>query len=71
MSQPKKALVRVATATLSGEMLLDGQRFKFHASVAYPRVDAEFARVDDNSTPVDQWKALRALETFIDEHLRG
>lgn len=67
----KRARVRVAAATLSGEMLLDGQRFKFHANVAYPRIDAEFANLDDNSTPVDQWKALRALETFIDEHLRG
>ena len=66
-----KAQIRVATATLSGEMLLQGQRIPFEARIAYPKIDATFAEEALDGTPVDQWKALRALETFIDEHLRG
>lgn len=66
-----RARIRVATATLSGDMLLKGQRIAFTARVDYPRVDAEFAQWDQILDPVDQWEALRALETFIDEQLRG
>lgn len=67
----KRAAVRIQSATLSGEMLLEGQRFLFSARLSYPHIDAEFAEKDENSNPVDAWKALRALETFVDEHLRG
>jgi hypothetical protein len=66
-----RAAIRVATATITGEMLLDGQRIAFEARVAYPKIDATFADEATDGTPVDQWKALLALETFIDEQLRG
>ena len=66
-----KAQIRVATATLSGEMLLQGQRIPFEARIAYPKIDATFAEEALDGTPVVQWKALLALATFIDEHLRG
>lgn len=65
------ARVRVATATLTGEILLDGHRVPFEARVVYPRIDATFAEEALDGTRVDQWTALRALETFIDENLRG
>ena len=66
-----RAAVRVASATLSGEMLLQGQRIPFEARIAYPKIDATFAPLALDGTPVDQWTALLALETFIDEQLRG
>lgn len=67
----KRAAVRIRTATLSGEMLLGGQRVPFKAEVQYPRIVAEFAEKDENSKPIDQWLALRALEMYVDEHMRG
>jgi len=71
--QPKRAALRVAGATIRGEMLLDGQRIDFRATIDYPRIDAEFelAARDCSGRALDQWLALRALETFIDENLRG
>ena len=71
--QPKRAALRIHTATIRGEMLLDGQRIDFRATINYPRVDAEFELADRDCSgrELDQWLALRALETFIDENLRG
>jgi hypothetical protein len=52
-------------------MLLGGQRIPFKAEISYPKIIAEFAAKDENSNPIDQWLALQALETFVDEHMRG
>lgn len=71
--QPKRAALRVAEATIRGEMLLDGQRIDFSAEIDYPRVFAEFELADRDTSgrELDQWAALRALEAFIDDNLRG
>jgi hypothetical protein len=71
--QRKRAALRVHAATIQGEMLLDGQRIDFRATIDYPRVDAEFelSDLDCSGRELDQWAALRALEAFIDERLRG
>lgn len=71
--QPKRAALRVSEATIRGEMLLDGQRIDFSAEIDYPRVFAEFELADRDCSgrELDQWAALRALEAFIDENLRG
>ena len=66
-----RAAVRVASATLSGEMLLNGQRIQFVANVSPQKVDATFADLAMDGSRVDHWLALRALETFVDEHLDG
>jgi hypothetical protein len=66
-----RAAVRVATATLSGEMLLNGQRISFEARIDYPQIEATFADLALDGSRVDHWLALRALETFVEEHLRG
>ena len=65
-----RAAVRVASATLSGEMLLNDQRISFEAQIAYPKIDATFADLALDGSRVDHWLAHRALETFVDEHLR-
>jgi hypothetical protein len=71
--QSKRATLRVAEASIQGEMLLDGQRIEFDARINYPRVEAyfELADRDTSGRELDQWAALRALEAFIDENLRG
>jgi hypothetical protein len=68
-----KCTLRVHAATIQGEMLLDGQRIDFNAEIDYPRVFAEFELADRDCSgrELDQWAALRALEAFIDERLRG
>jgi hypothetical protein len=66
-----RAAVRVASAILSGEMLLNGQRIPFEAAISPQKIDATFADLALDGSRVDHWLALRALETFIDEHLGG
>ena len=65
------ARVRLGGAQLSGEILLEGQRAYFTANINGPRVDAEFRPHPETEQPLDQWQLFRALEKFIDEHLRG
>jgi len=65
------ARIRLSTATLSGEILLEGQRAYFTANVRGPRVDAEFQPHPETEKPLDQWQLFRALEKLIDTNLRG
>ena len=51
-------------------MLLEGQRIGFRAEIDGPKVDAWFDPTKDGQS-VDQWKAFRALDRWIDENLRG
>lgn len=65
--------LRIQEATIRGEMLLDGQRIDFNAEIDYPRVLAQFELADRDTSgrELDQWAALRALEAFVDDNLRG
>ena len=66
----KEVRVRLHSATLTGEMLLDGQRIAFTAEIDGEKVSAEFERTIDGRI-VDSWLAFRALDRWIDETLRG
>ena len=66
----KEVRVRLHSATLTGEMLLDNQRIAFRAEIDGPKVDAWFDPTKDGQS-VDSWKAFRALDRWIDETLRG
>ena len=66
----KEVRVRLHSATLTGEMLLDGQRIAFTAEIDGEKVSAEFERTKDGQE-VDRWLAFRALDRWIDETLRG
>lgn len=66
----KEVRVRLHSATLTGEMLLDGQRIVFRAEIDGPKVDAWFDPTKEGQS-VDSWLAFRALDRWIDENLRG
>ena len=66
----KEVRVRLHSATLTGEMLLDGQRIAFRAEIDGPKVDAWFDPTKDGQQ-IDHWVAFRALDRWIDETLRG
>lgn len=65
------ARIRLTRATLSGEILLEGQRAYFTANIHGPRVDAEFQPHPETERALDQWQLFRALEKFVDTNLRG
>lgn len=66
-----KARIKIAKMHVEGVMLLEGQRIPFSADVKGEKIDADFPQEDDIGQPIDAWKAFRALDTFIDENLRG
>lgn len=63
--------IRIQTATLRGELLTQGARVYFEANIDGPKVDAVFEPHEASENQIDDWNALKALEGFIDEHLRG
>ena len=63
--------IRIETATLRGELLTQGARVRFEANIDGPKVDAHFEPHEKSENQIDDWNALKALEGFIDEHLRG
>ena len=70
LDSKKEVRVRLHSATLTGEMLLDGQRIAFRAEINGPKVEAWFDPTKDGQE-VDRWKAFRALDRWFDENLRG
>ena len=70
LDSKKEVRVRLHSATLTGEMLLDGQRIAFRAEIDGQKVDAWFDPTKDGQE-VDRWLAFRALDRWIDETLRG
>ena len=70
LNTKKEVRVRLHSATLTGEMLLDGQRIAFRAEINGPKVEAWFDPTKDGQE-VDRWLAFRALDRWIDDNLRG
>jgi hypothetical protein len=44
---------------------------RFEANIDGPKVDAYFEPHEKSERTIDDWTAMKALEGFIDEHLRG
>ena len=70
LDSKKEVRVRLHSATLTGEMLLDGQRIAFRAEINGPKVEAWFDPTKDGQE-VDRWLAFRTLDRWFDENLRG
>lgn len=70
LGSKKEVRVRLHSATLTGEMLLDGQRIAFRAEINGPKVEAWFDPTKDGQE-VDRWLAFRTLDRWFDENLRG
>jgi hypothetical protein len=63
--------IRIEHATMRGELLTQGARVRFDVQIDGPKVDAYFEPHEASERTIDDWNALKALEGFIDEHLRG
>lgn len=65
------ARIRISKAKVSGEILLDGQRAYFTATVNGPQVSATFDLHPQSDKHLDEWQLFKAFEKFLDDHLRG
>lgn len=63
--------IRIESATMRGELLTQGARVRFEVKVDGPKIEAVFEPHEKSERPIDDWNAFKALEGFIDEHLRG
>ena len=63
--------IRIEHATMRGELLTQGARVRFEVNIDGSKVDAYFEPHEKSERTIDDWNALKALEGFIDEHLRG
>lgn len=66
-----KARIKITTGEFEGLMLLDGRQIRFKVRVHAFGIDAEFDKLLPTDPDIDTWTAYRALETWIDEHMRG
>ena len=65
MSAPR---VRVEALQAKGQMLLDGHKIEFEMTIEGSKLSASF---NDLPTGLFLWDAYKALELFVDLHLRG
>lgn len=66
-----RSRLRVTAGQLKGEILVDGQRAFFEATLTEYGVQATFDQHPSSEYPLDQRNAFLALERFIEENLRG
>lgn len=60
--------VLVDVLQVQGHMLLNGSKIPFKASVEGTQLSAEFDYLPEG---VSTWEAFQAIESFINDHLRG
>ena len=66
-----RARIKIAGGSLQGEILVAGQRATFTAEIGEMGVRATFDEHPASEVRIDQWQLLRALDSFIEENLRG
>jgi hypothetical protein len=66
-----KARIKITTGEFSGLMLLDGRQIRFTVRVHQFGTDAEFEKLLPDDPEIDTWTAYRALETWVDDNMRG
>ncbi len=71
MSDSKKARIKITTGEFEGLMLLEGRQIRFTTKVHAFGIDAEFSKLLPEDPEIDVWKAFKALETWVDENMRG
>ena len=65
------ARIRIKKATISGEIMHEGQRAYFRANIDGTRVDAEFDQHPESEQRLNLWELFKLLEKHIDQHWRG
>lgn len=71
MRNDKKARIKITTGEFEGLMLLEGRQIRFTTKVHAFGTDAEFSKLLPEDPEIDVWKAFKALDTWIDENMRG
>ena len=66
-----RARLMVTGGSLQGEILVAGQRAIFTAEIGEMGLKATFDEHPASEVRIDQWQLLRALDSFIQENLRG
>ena len=71
MTRQIETRVRVLEGTFKGEILADGMRARFHATVGDQRLGATFERHERSEKEIDHWALFQLLQRWIETNLAG
>lgn len=63
--------IRLHEGTFKGEIMVDGMRARFDATVAGQRLDATFERHERSEREINQWALFQHLQRWIETNLAG
>ena len=71
MTRQIETRVRVHRGVLKGEIMADGMRAYFDATVRGQRLDATFEKHERSEKDLDQWALFQLLQRWIETNLAG
>lgn len=69
MTRQIETRVRVLEGTFKGEILADGMRAYYDATIRGQRLDATFERHERSEREIDQWALFQLLQRWIETNL--
>ena len=71
MTRQIETRIRLHEGTFKGEILADGMRARFEATVSGQRLDATFEKHERSERDIDQWALFQLLQRWIEINLAG
>jgi len=71
MTRQIETRIRLHEGTFKGEILADGMRGIFEATVSGQRLDATFVQHERSEKDIDQWALFQLLQRWIETNLAG
>lgn len=71
MTRQIETRVRVHRGELKGEIMADGMRAYYDATIRGQRLDATFTKHERSEREIDQWALFQLLQRWIETNLAG
>lgn len=71
MTRQIETRVRVHRGELKGEIMADGMRAYYDATIRDQRLDATFTKHERSEREIDQWALFQLLQRWIEMNLAG
>ena len=71
MTRQIETRVRVHRGVLKGEIMADGMRAYYDATIRDQRLDATFTKHERSEKEIDQWALFQLLQRWIETNLAG
>ena len=71
MTRQIETRIRVHRGVLKGEIMADGMRAYYDATIRDQRLDATFTKHERSEKEIDQWALFQLLQRWIETNLAG